>query len=60
MELTIPKAFIDAADRHLAPGGSLFLVANRQLPYERLVAERFGAVRILHDGRRFKVLGATR
>jgi 16S rRNA (guanine1207-N2)-methyltransferase len=59
-ELTIPRAFIDAADAHLAPGGSLYLVANRQLPYERLVAERFGAVQTLHDGRRFKVLGARR
>jgi 16S rRNA (guanine1207-N2)-methyltransferase len=59
-ELTIPRAFIDAADRHCAPGGSVYLVANRQLPYERLIAERFGAVRTLHDGRRFKVLGASR
>lgn len=59
-ELAIPRAFIDAADAHLAPGGTLYLVANRQLPYEKLVAERFGSVRILHDGRRFKVLSATR
>ena len=59
-EMTIPRAFIDAADAHLAPGGSLYLVANRQLPYERLVMERFGAVQTLHDGRRFKVLGAAR
>lgn len=59
-ELTIPRAFIEAADRHCAPGGRVFLVANRQLPYEKLVADHFGAVRTLHDGRRFKVLGASR
>ena len=59
-EMTIPRAFIDAADAHLAPGGSLYLVANRQLPYERLVMDGVGAVQTLHDGRRFKVLGAAR
>jgi 16S rRNA (guanine1207-N2)-methyltransferase len=35
-------------------------VANRTLPYEQAIAERFGTVRTLHDGRRFKVLSATR
>jgi 16S rRNA (guanine1207-N2)-methyltransferase len=60
IDLTVPRAFIEAAYRHLAPGGRLYLVANRQLPYERLIDERFGEVRIAHDGRRFKVLGARR
>jgi 16S rRNA (guanine1207-N2)-methyltransferase len=59
-ELSVPRAFIDDAWTALRPGGQLALVANRTLPYERLIADRFGAVHTLHDGRRFKVLGATR
>ena len=59
-ELAIPWAFIDEAYDRLAPGGRLYLVANRTLPYERLIAERFGDVRTAHDGRRFKVIGSVR
>lgn len=58
--LQVPQAFIDEAHALLLPGGRLLLVANRTLPYERLMAERFGNVRTLHDGRRFKVLMARR
>lgn len=58
--LQVPQAFIDEAHALLLPGGRLLLVANRTLPYERLMAERFGNVRTLHDGRRFKVLAAWR
>ncbi len=59
-DLAVPQAFIDEAYRALAPGGRLYLVANRTLPYERLIHARFGEVRVAHDGRRFKVLGAVR
>ncbi|MBL0940979.1 MAG: class I SAM-dependent methyltransferase [Gemmatimonadaceae bacterium] len=59
-DLLVPAAFIDESHERLNSGGRLLLVANRTLPYERLIAERFGAVRTVHDGRRFKVLGATR
>lgn len=59
-ELAIPRAFIEQAYAHLAPGGRLYLVANRTLPYERLIAECFGEVRTAHDGRRFKVIGGVR
>jgi 16S rRNA (guanine1207-N2)-methyltransferase len=58
--LQVPQAFIDEAHAQLLPGGRLLLVANRTLPYERLMAERFGNVHTLHDGRRFKVLAARR
>jgi len=58
--LQVPQAFIDEAHAQLLPGGRLLLVANRTLPYERLMAERFGNARTLHDGRRFKVLAARR
>jgi 16S rRNA (guanine1207-N2)-methyltransferase len=59
-ELAIPRAFIEQAYAHLAPGGRLYLVANRTLPYERLIAECFGEVLTAHDGRRFKVIGGVR
>ena len=59
-DLEVPRAFIASAHAVLAPGGVLRLVANRTLPYERWIAETFGSVETLHDGRRFKVLGAIR
>jgi 16S rRNA (guanine1207-N2)-methyltransferase len=59
-DLSVPRAFIEDSYTHLVPGGRLYLVANRTLPYERWIEDRFGEVRTLHDGRRFKVLGATR
>ncbi len=59
-DLMVPRQFIADAYAHLHVGGRLMLVANRTLPYEQVIAERFGEVRTLHDGRRFKVLGATR
>lgn len=60
VDLTLPRRFISDAHAHLNAGGRLYLVANRTLPYERVIAERFGNVRVVHDGARFKVLGATR
>lgn len=59
-ELAIPRAFIEQAYARLVPGGRLYLVANRTLPYEKLIAECFGEVRTAHDGRRFKVIGGVR
>ena len=59
-DLDVPAQFILDAYAVLRPGGSLQLVANRTLPYERIVQERFGNLRLLHDGPRFKVLAARR
>lgn len=59
-ELTVPLQFIDDSWEVLKPGGRVFLVANRTLPYELPIRERFGEVSTLHDGRRFKVLSATK
>jgi 16S rRNA (guanine1207-N2)-methyltransferase len=60
IELAVPRAFIAQAFARLAPGGRLYLVANRQLPYEALIADMFGEVRTAHDGRRFKIIGAVK
>ena len=54
------KAFIAAAARLLAPSGSLWLVANRHLPYEATLTEGFGAVQEVAGSSRFKVLQASR
>lgn len=59
-DLHIPRAFITQSYDRLLPGGRLYLVANRTLPYEWLIEETFGEVRTAHDGQRFKVIGAVR
>ena len=59
-DLDVPLQFILDAWTVLNDGGRLFLVANRTLPYERTIKQRFGNVANLHDGPRFKVLTATR
>ena len=59
-ELSVPMRFIADAHAALRDGGRMYLVANRTLPYERAVVERFGNVSTLHDGVRFKVLSAVR
>ena len=58
--LDVPAQFILDAWQVLKPGGRLALVANRTLPYEKLVHQTFGNILCLHDGARFKVLGAQR
>ncbi len=52
------QTFISAAANALEPNGSLWLVANRHLPYEQTLATRFGNVEtvIVKDG--FKVFKA--
>ncbi len=60
VDLAVPQQFIVDAHAVLRPGGTLQLVANRTLPYERLVQDTFGNLVTLHDGPRFKVLAARR
>lgn len=58
--LDLPQQFIRDAFEVLNPGGRLYLVANRTLPYESMIDAQFGAVTTVHDGQRFKVLAATK
>lgn len=53
-------AFIEAARRLLSPGGRLWLVANRTLPYEAALARSFAAVEQLAAEGGFKVFEACR
>ncbi|WP_395752141.1 class I SAM-dependent methyltransferase [Prosthecobacter sp.] len=50
--------FIAAAAQALRPGGQLWLVANRQLPYENLLAETFAQTEKVIETGGFKVLHA--
>ena len=59
-DLDVPTQFILDARQLLKRGGQLALVANRTLPYERLIHDTFGNLVTLHDGARFKVLGARK
>ena len=52
--------FIDASARLLKGSGTLWLVANRHLPYEGRLRQRFRGVREAGGGRRYKILVAER
>ncbi|HRN59764.1 MAG TPA: class I SAM-dependent methyltransferase, partial [Chiayiivirga sp.] len=52
------RAFIASAAAALAPGGALWLVANRHLPYEAELEARFGTVRRIAERDGFKVIHA--
>lgn len=54
------RAFVAAAAEIIAPGGRLWLVANRHLPYEAELARRFRSSREIAGNARFKVLEAVR
>lgn len=55
----IARRFIAGAATCLAPGGRLYLVANRFLPYEGELRECFAAVREVAGDARYKVLLAV-
>ena len=54
--VTLGRAMIEAAAGSLHADGSLFLVANRHLPYEALLGELFGRVATLVEGQGYKVM----
>lgn len=59
-EPQLGQAFIQNAARNLAPSGQIWLVANRQLPYESTLAELFLDVTELGGDKRFKILHAAK
>jgi 16S rRNA (guanine1207-N2)-methyltransferase len=59
-DLELPSRFITGAHAALAPGGTMYLVANRTLPYERIVTAAFGECETAFENGRFNVLTATR
>lgn len=59
-DTALGQAFISAAARLLKPSGTLWLVANRHLPYERSLEDAFGEVRELDGPRSYKIFAASR
>jgi 16S rRNA (guanine1207-N2)-methyltransferase len=57
---SLGKTFLRQAAALLRGGGSLWLVANRHLPYEAALAELFAAVALKAEGSGFKVYEARR
>lgn len=56
----IGQRFIAVAAQALRPGGRLYVVANRHLPYEYTLNESFGAVRVLAERDGFKLVEAVK
>lgn len=56
----IGRRFIAVAADALRPGGRLWMVANRHLPYEAELATRFASVRTVAQDKGFKVFEAAR
>lgn len=56
----IGRAFIAAAAAALKPGGRLWLVANRHLPYEDALGAGFAQVRSVAQGGGFKIVEAVK
>jgi len=54
------QAFLRAAARVLGPRGALWMVANRHLPYEQVLADSFAEVFEIGGDGRFKLFHATR
>ena len=59
-EPALGMAFITAAKRMLAPSGSLWLVANRHLPYERALQDSFAEVTPLPGPGGYKLIHARK
>ncbi|GGE50129.1 class I SAM-dependent methyltransferase [Actibacterium pelagium] len=59
-EPELGQAFLKNAARILTPSGQLWVVANRQLPYEQTLAQLFRNVEEIGGDRGFKLLHATR
>ncbi len=56
----IGQRFITAAAEALQPGGRLWLVANRHLPYEEVLNASFGTARIVAQQHGFKIVEAIK
>ncbi|MEM7462864.1 MAG: class I SAM-dependent methyltransferase [Pseudomonadota bacterium] len=56
----IGAAFIRAAQNALKPAGSLLMVANRELPYEKVLSGLFSDVQVLEESEKYRVFHASR
>ncbi|HEY1125428.1 MAG TPA: methyltransferase [Sphingobium sp.] len=58
-DVALGRAFLQQARKALRPGGVLWMVANRHLPYEAELAALFSKVEPVKESARFKVVRAT-
>jgi 16S rRNA (guanine1207-N2)-methyltransferase len=58
-DVALGRAFVQQARKVLRPGGELWMVANRHLPYEAELALLFSKVDEMTKSARFKVVRAT-
>ena len=58
-DVALGRAFVQQARKVLRPGGELWMVANRHLPYEAELALLFSKVDEITKSARFKVVRAT-
>lgn len=59
-EPALGQAFVAAAARMLAPGGTLWMVANRHLPYEAALRQGFAHSEEIAGNASYKIVRATR
>ncbi len=59
-DTSVTEQFLQGIKRHLVKGGELRLVANRFLPYQALIRQHVGPVKILAEDRRFIVWSARK
>lgn len=60
VDISIGEGFIISAAHSLKRGGRLFMVANRQLPYEPVLQQNFSDVQKPCEGQGFKVFCAVK
>lgn len=56
----IGQRFISVAAKALKPGGRLWMVANRHLPYEHTLGDNFGKLRLVDERDGFKLVEAVK
>ena len=60
VEFDVAQQFVRDAAEVLAPGGRLYLVANRFIRYERMMSGLFAQVKTAYQDRRYRVLEGVR
>jgi len=59
-DIALGKTMIHAACCNLERSGRLFVVANRKLPYESVLATHLKSMKCLHEGEGFKMIEGTK
>lgn len=59
-DIDLGRQFIENAFENLKPGGTLYMVANKMLPYEAVLGRLFGGSQIIAQEAGFKVIAAVK